>query len=154
MKKSIQSLLRAGLLFLFPLLMLQCNKDNDTPKSTSELLIGTWSLTSEVYSPAINFGAGPVTDYYPYYESCDRDNVIIFKANSEGEFNEGATKCDPADPQTVSFLWTLQNNNTTLNISALATLDILQLDNTTLKVRYPYDFNGTTYSVTETYVRK
>jgi hypothetical protein len=153
MKKPIQYLLRSVLLILLPFFLLHCNKDEE-PKTTSELLIGTWSLTAEVYTPTINFGSGPVTDYYPYYENCEKDNVIIFKANSEGEFNEGATKCDAADPQTVPFLWTLQNNNTKLSISAIVTMDILQLDDTTLKLKYPFDFSGVNYTITETYVRK
>jgi outer membrane lipoprotein-sorting protein len=156
MKKSILFLPRLLSLALFTFLLVQCKKDEAPPKPASELILGTWQLTGDNYSPAYDyFGNGTkITDAFPLYVDCQKDDITTFKTNSEGEFNEGATKCDVADPQSTPFLWTLTNNNTTLNISALADFKIVQLDATTLKLSTTFDENAVTYTETFTFTKK
>lgn len=81
--------------------------------------------------------------------------------NFVGEFNEGATKCDPADPQTEAFAWVLKSNNTILTISQTVggvtigfDFEILQLDASTLKLKYTFVESGVTYTNTTTYARQ
>ncbi len=156
MRKSILSIPKFLSLAIFAFLLVQCSKDDDAPaKTPAELIIGSWQVTSDVFSPAYDLGTGtPVSEAYPLYEACEKDNITTFKTNSEGEFNEGATKCDAADEQTIPFLWTLKDNNTTLNISAIADFKILQLDATTLKISSTFDDGGVTYTETFTFTRK
>lgn len=162
MKKALAFLPRLILLFSFPLFFLQCNKE-DPPPTSAELLLGNWGITADTWSPAYDlFGNGQkITDAYALMEACERDNIFIFKASNIGELNEGATKCDPTDPQTVPFTYLLKNNNTQLNISISEQgitigLDfgILQLDATTLKLTTSTVENGVTYTNTQTFVRK
>jgi outer membrane lipoprotein-sorting protein len=156
MKKSILFFPRLLGLALFTFLLVQCKKDEAPPKPASELILGTWKLSADTYSPAYDyFGNGTkITDAYPLYVDCQKDDVTTFKTNSEGEFNEGASKCDVADPQSTPFLWTLKDNNTTLNISALADFKIVSIDATTLKLSTTFDENSVTYTETFTFTKK
>ncbi|MCG7860401.1 hypothetical protein MD537_25695, partial [Flavihumibacter sediminis] len=45
------------------------------------------------------------------------DNTLEFKTDGTGISREGATKCDPADPDSENFTWSLKNNETILNIA-------------------------------------
>jgi hypothetical protein len=155
MKKSILVFPRLLSIAVFSFLLVQCKKDTP-PKPPSELILGTWQLTADTYSPAYDyFGNGTkITDAFPFYVDCQKDDVTTFKTNSEGEFNEGASKCDVSDPQSTAFLWTLKDNNTTLNISALADFKIVTLDGKTMKLSNTFDENGVTYTETYTFARK
>lgn len=50
-------------------------------------------------------------------KACVRDNTYTFKKDSTGVMDEGASKCNPADPQTVPFTWKLTHHDSVLNIS-------------------------------------
>ena len=156
MKKSILFLPRILSLAAFAFLLMQCSKDEAPPKTPSELMVGSWQMTAYTYSPAYDyFGNGTmITDAFTLYEACEKDDITIFKTNSEGEFNEGGNKCDPSAPQSTAFLWTLKDANTTLSISAFAEFKIVQLDATTLKLSSTFDENGVTYTETITFARK
>jgi hypothetical protein len=152
MKKSILFIPRLLSLIVFSFLLMQCKKDEAPPKPASELILGSWLMTADNFSPAYDYlgNGSKITDAFPLYDACAKDDILTFKTNSEGEFNEGGTKCDAADPQSIPFLWTLKNNDKTLNISALSDYTIVQLDNTTMKLSETFTDNGITY--TETYV--
>jgi len=156
MKKSLLFIPRIVSLIVFSLLLVQCSKDDDEPvKTPAEQILGNWQLTGDNYSPAYDLGTGtPVTDGFVYYSACEKDDITMFKVNSQGEFNEGPTKCDPSDEQIIPFLYTLTDNNTKLNISALAEFNIVQLDNTTMKLSATFSENGTNYTETFTFTRK
>ena len=49
---------------------------------------------------------------------CEKDDIYTFKSDSTGIIDEGATKCNAADPQTLPFSWGLTNNQTVLTSSA------------------------------------
>ena len=49
--------------------------------------------------------------------ACDKDNVLTFKSDGTGTLDEGASKCDPASPQTSPFTWSFKENETILNFS-------------------------------------
>ena len=50
-------------------------------------------------------------------ESCDTDNTILFRTDGTGTIDEGATKCDDSNPQSVGFTWSFKNNETVINFS-------------------------------------
>jgi hypothetical protein len=157
MKKSVIFCPEILGIIVLSLFLLQCKKDSTpTPTPPSQLILGSWVVTADNYNPAYDYlGNGtPVTDAFPLYDACLKDNVYIFKTNSEGEYNEGETKCNATDPQSVAFLWTLKNNNTVLNISALADFNIVQLDGSKLKLSSTSVENGVTYTSTVTMVKK
>ena len=49
--------------------------------------------------------------------ACETDNTITFKSDNTGIIDEGPTKCNSTNPQTVPFTWTLKNNNTEISFS-------------------------------------
>jgi hypothetical protein len=53
---------------------------------------------------------------------CEKDNTYLFKKDSTGVMDEGATKCNAGDPQSTGFSWALTNNQTVLTLSGNALL--------------------------------
>jgi hypothetical protein len=49
--------------------------------------------------------------------ACRLDNTATFSANGSGIADEGATRCNTSDPQTLPFIWNFSNNETKLNIT-------------------------------------
>lgn len=156
MKKIIVLNLRIFLFLSISILLLQCSKDEETPQVPADKIIGSWVMTADSYSPAYDyFGNGQlITEVFPFYDACEKDNLLIFKSNSQGDFDESTLKCDASDPQTIPFLWTITNNGTVLNISAIADFDIVQLDAATLKLKSTFVESGVTYTNTLTFSRK
>jgi hypothetical protein len=158
MKNALYGTMRALLLLTISVLMFRCSDDdNDNDVKTSDLIQGSWQVTADLVSPPIDLGTGPISDLYAAMDDCDKDDLYIIKANGIGEFNEGPTKCDPGDPQTAPFTWALTNNDKNLVITeALGTLtfEIVQLNNTTLKMVIKENILGTDYTETITYTRK
>lgn len=52
-------------------------------------------------------------------QPCDTDGSLTFSSNGTGVGDEGPTKCNGTDPQTVNFTWVLKNNETILNFSGV-----------------------------------
>ena len=50
-------------------------------------------------------------------ENCDTDGTLTFNSNGTGVGDEGATKCDAADPQTANFNWSFKNGETVISIT-------------------------------------
>ena len=160
MKKALVFFPRLLLFLTFSFLLVRCS-DDDEPQTTADLLLGNWMITASIYNPPVDFGNGPVSDGFPFWDDCDKDDIYIIKANGVGEYNEGATKCDPGDPQTEAFTWALKSNNTILTISETTggisvgvDYEIIQLDASTLKLKFTFDNAGVSQTITETYTRK
>ena len=93
----------SALLFTFILFFQSCKKnDQTTPDVATSLQNKNWKLVALTVSPAIN---GITDAYNNYLEDCERDNLFTFNINNAFVLNEGATKCDPADPQTQNGTW-------------------------------------------------
>ena len=135
-------------------------KKSSSDKSRSELLVGNWMLTSDVYSPSYDYdGDGTTeTEAISLYESCDKDDFITFNANNTGSFDEGATKCDINDDQAYPLGWQLSDNDSKITIVGTGVgsgvANILQLDNSTFKISATFEELGTTYTNTQTFKRK
>lgn len=89
-----------------------CQKEetssSDRPK-TELITDGNWKF-SKAISSGINVSA--------FIDDCFKDNIVSFQVNGNGQLDEGTTKCDNSDPQTVAFTWNLINNETVLHVSA------------------------------------
>ena len=128
-------------LVLYPILatvvfFTACKKDGpDTPATTAKvgfLTNGTWRLSAVVSDDDGN--GSYETDDFATYNSCFTDGIITFKSNLQFEFNEGPTKCDPADSQIETGTWSLINNENDIKIDT-DVYSIVELSNTTLKWR-------------------
>ena len=87
-----------------------CNKnDNPPPTNTDYIIKGSWK-----FDKAMSGGA----DVSGFLNTCYKDNTTTFQANGNGSLDEGATKCNAADPQTTNFTWNFTNDGSTLNVTA------------------------------------
>lgn len=148
--------MRIGLLTIFALVLLigACKKDE---KSTTELLVDhQWRITAFTSDPAVDWtGTGVlVTDVFSQFEACEKDDLTIFKSGGVVNFDEGAIKCDPSNPQTETGTWALSADEKTLTVEG-DSYEIVTLNENTLKIKYLEDpgpgFPKYTYTVTFTH---
>lgn len=135
-----------------------CRKDqNSSPPSSVtkiELLtMSPWKRTALISHPAYDWNANGVadTDVLKIMFPCEKDNLDTFYANGIIETNEGATRCDPADPQTWSVTWILADNEGKLIFDGTDVYELLELTPTTLKYQSTFVENGVAYTHIETY---
>ena len=141
MKSKLTILLLACSLFLTTLPSCQKDKDDDGPKSRTELLTSSlWKISSVKMTIA--------SVEVPYQmEDCEKDDTFEFKANGTGISYDGV-KCDPDDPATQEFTWSFQSNETVLRIAIPGTFidgdaTITTLNATTLEAYMDYTDPGT-----------
>ena len=99
-------------IFLATVFVIACKKESDSNnnnagKTKTELITSsTWKFDNAKLG---------VVDVSGFFDDCEKDNTVTFVSNGTGSIDEGATKCDPADPQNVPFDWTFQNNETSIH---------------------------------------
>lgn len=112
---------RLALLSLTASLLLACNSTESDDKSggaKSGLLVDkNWKLVSVVLDPGININGVVVTDLFAQYEPCEKDGTTKFLANGTYADDEGALKCLPDDPQTLSGTWVFNPDETVLTMT-------------------------------------
>ena len=149
-KKIAFFLLIGGLAFV------SCDKDSNTntARTKTELLTaGNWIYTACVVSPGYDYygNGNPVTDIFAIMEPCEKDDYEPFKTNGIWEYNEGPTKCDATSPQIVySEPWRFTADETKVIVGTVE-CTILELTETTLKLRYSFVDAGVTYTEEDTY---
>lgn len=139
MKKPIFFLLGLGL----ALFLGACDSDSDSASNT-EKLTGQWKLTAATTSFTFN-GVPTTVDAYAQLAACDKDDTIEFKADGTTVSDEGATKCDPTDPQQEAGTWTFTQNETHLVVSGPDydfDAEIVELSDTRMRVTFDEDLNG------------
>ena len=95
-------------------LITACSKKDKTASKSELLTSGTWKITG---SDEDGDGNGSYEiDNYAFFPDCFKDNYFTFHASGILEMNEGPTKCDAADPQTVTGNWQLTQNETHIKI--------------------------------------
>lgn len=111
-----------------------CSKDDDdnnggggtTPvTNTSKLCNKNWKIQSA------KFNGVDITSQF--FEPCALDNFFRFDTNGSYTADEGATKCDPADPQTDTGTWIWAASETKLVVDG-DTSDVLTNSGTILKL--------------------
>ncbi|SRR5258708_5219796 len=50
----------------------------------------------------------------PRIAGCEKDYRIIFRADGTGTLQEGVIKCRISDPDSLPFIWSFQNNDSTI----------------------------------------
>ena len=88
------------------------DKDNNTPAKTKTELIstGTWKFSTATVNGIPASSA---------LQTCQKDNIMTFTSTGTGTIDEGASKCNGADPQTSPFTWNFASNETILHVSAV-----------------------------------
>lgn len=150
MKKHFRILFTALTLGLF--ILSSCEKDDDPePKSRTVLISqASWKYAAATYGGA----AVPAGTFL----ACQTDNVITFSAAGTGVLDEGATKCNAADPQTRNFTWTFQTNETILSLSAplftggTSTFNLVTVNESQLVVSQDYTIGATTQPLIITFL--
>ena len=113
--------MKVKLLFLalFALSVYSCSKDDDDddPVTNVELISSSaWKFdTAGIDANGDGTIDAPIPD--DMLESCDTDNTILFRTDGTGTIDEGPTKCDDANPQSVGFTWAFKNNETVINFT-------------------------------------
>ena len=136
---------------------LSCKKDNDnnnTNKTKTELLTaGPWKRTALVSNPAYDWNADGIsaTDVLSIMFPCEKDNFDTYKTNGIMETDEGPTKCNASDPQTWTTTWALIDNESKILYDGSYDYTLVEVTETTLKLRGTFEENGVTYTHDETY---
>ena len=128
----------------FTLLFSACQKDDDTNTETSgqEILTsGQWMVTAATANPPVTIGGIPFSNLYLVAPTCLKDNYYVFKTDGIAELNEGATKCNPTDPQTLSQTWSLSSDEKSITINTTQ-YTVLELTQTRFRVSGSYAYPG------------
>jgi hypothetical protein len=121
-----------------------CSKEGESDSPTQDpvtnLVDKYFIMTDAVSNPAYPMGNGTTSAdlYNDWYKSpCVHDDLRMFKSNGDVIFDNGTTKCDPTEPQSVvGSKWNFIENNTRLVLTQGTnknTLQILINDGTVLK---------------------
>jgi hypothetical protein len=107
----------------FSLIILgSCQKEDsgggNTPKTKTELLSTTSWKYNDAKIDTDNNGTGDIALPVGLVESCQTDNTITFASNGSGTVDEGGSKCDAADPQSIPFTWNFTSNESVINFSS------------------------------------
>lgn len=150
-------------LLSFVFILAACNDSSTiTPApavktKTDMLCFSTWTVSAATINPGIDIGGGTkITDLHAQSDSCDMDDFIKFNADKTGKDDDGLTKCDPTDPQSISFAWIFNEDETKLTYDG-DVYDIITLNETTLKIKITIDgedlgaTKGDKYEITTTF---
>jgi hypothetical protein len=50
----------------------------------------------------------------PRIAGCESDNMIVFRPDGTGSLDEGVIKCKVSDPDSLPFMWSFQDNDSTI----------------------------------------
>ena len=99
-----------------------CKKDDSDPPATTTkttiLAEQSWKFNNAGLDP--NKDGTIDTDVSGFVNACLKDNTVSFATNGSGTSDEGATKCNSADPQSIPFTWNFASNETLININGNA----------------------------------
>lgn len=116
-------------------LISSCSKDDDPLLSRLELLTQKpWKLKS---TTIVGIGSSPP-------ESYSADDIHTFNTDGTYLFDEGPTKEDSSDPQTVNGTWEFAEDETIIKLSyggLTLNQEIVELTSTTLKVKFNFIFD-------------
>ncbi|WP_462248392.1 hypothetical protein [Ekhidna sp.] len=96
-------------LTLLSLIILSCSESSPRPSNRSDLFSGTDSFGKTWQILEIEIELGTLRP-----NSCVLDNFITYYPNGVYEVREGATKCDPNDPPSMTGQWYLDDSEETL----------------------------------------
>ncbi len=138
------------------LLFSACSKDDSstaaTPSGASYLTGKDWRMIAATLTTA----GAPTVDMFAAMQPCEKDDLIEFLSTGLVTMKEGATKCDPADPDTApGGAWTLLNSDKQLRIidGDTTLMDVVELNASSLKVKVVEVDMGVTYTTNYSFVK-
>ncbi len=133
-------------LFSFVSAFLLACSDDDEPSNS---IVGRWQQTAGTISPPFQ----GITDYFSLEEPCDQDNILEFREDGTFIREEGATKCDPDDPQIFGD-GTYEVDGDALRFNSRSSTTPFSLNGNTLVLFNDFVLEDTTYTETDTYIRQ
>lgn len=143
------------LTFAFALFLGACDDDSNNASNTDKLTDGQWKLTAAVATFTFN-GAQQTVDVYGNLPACDKDDTAEFKRDGSLVSDEGATKCDPSDPQQTTGAWVFTQNETHLVVTGTDfdfDAEIVELTDATMRVKFDEDLNGIVTTTNMTFTK-
>lgn len=135
-----------------------CKKDDEEKTNTDKLTGKNFVMSGWTIDPPVTIQGTSFADLWSFLPECTKDDFMVFNADGTVTFDEGATKCDPGDPQTDQGTWTYVDNETKISVTAdgeTDVMEIVELTDSTLKVSFEEteDFGDgeKTYTNTITY---
>ena len=137
------------LLVLTISLVFACGNDDDgntEPQANyAELIIGTWTWTSQTTN---GVDLGPLSE-------CELMETFIYDGTQVEQIDYSGNPCTQAFTSTENY--SIEGNMITYSAlddpSDAYTEEIIELNATTLKIRYEEEFGGETFIVVDTYTR-
>jgi hypothetical protein len=132
------------LLFLGVLAFSSCNDDDEEEEpapTRSELLVNkNWSVTGLTVEPAIDIDNNGTQEnnLIPFLAPCFLDDFFRYNSNGTYTGEEGASKCDPNDPQVFesgTWLWNSDQTRLVMNFSG-GSRDVLVTSITAGELKY------------------
>ncbi|MDB4062430.1 BACON domain-containing protein, partial [Vicingaceae bacterium] len=122
-------------------------------ETNTEKLCGKNFIISDftVIQNGVTIITGLDTNIYP---ACQQDNIQRFETDGSLAFDEGATKCDPTDPQTEAGNWAFYDSETKLIFDPgpdADTLNIITNNGTVLTLGGSFIEMGDTIEFRQTY---
>lgn len=115
--------------------------------STEELLMNkNWRLTAQM-----GYYFGNSQDMYSNLQACQQDNLINFSGSGQLTMDEGLTKCDPSDPQTISTPYSFYGSSIYINSQQYYIGEIT--DNKLVLINYDYS-QGMQMQIISTYAKQ
>lgn len=143
LKTTVKTL---AFLLLFSTVIISCKKKNDQKSKTTLLTQKEWIILK--FETKVNTAAWD--DDVLTWLACEKDDKYIFKTNNTVEFNEGATKCNAADPQSQTSAWAFVENESKLTLEG-DTWTITQLDDNTMILSLSETVGADTYYIKITF---
>ena len=131
--------------------------DDDDNDGVKAKIVGTWQLKSLTCDPAIDWFGTTVTNVYAQLPACIKDDLVIIQNNNTYLEDEGTSKCQNSDPQTVSGTWALNPAQTILSVSRDGDTESWNLSNlgkSEFTAEYEIEDGGVTYTFKAVYVKK
>jgi len=103
--------------FFVVILLAACSKT--TVPSTNALTVlttGQWHVASGTMALRKPNGVDTILNYTDWIPYCHKDDYIEFKTASLGFSFAGPHTCNAADPDSVSFIWSLDNTGTIIKL--------------------------------------
>ncbi|HJW16010.1 MAG TPA: hypothetical protein VJ499_02770 [Flavisolibacter sp.] len=136
----------------FSLFLFSCKKDSTTSATKTDLITkAAWKFQDA----GADMDKNGTIDFSisSQLQDCEKDNTLMLHTDGTGILDEGATKCDPSDPQSSNVNWSFSNNESFLNFTGAGILGIsgqfkiLSLTETALSFSKDTTLNGTAISL-------
>ena len=103
------------------MLLFSCKKDSESKTKSELLTTGSWHVSAYTVDPAIDFDGDGTdeTNVYAVMDQCIKDDHTTFFTDGTAELDEGATRCNSSDPQTMQLSWSIDKDETQLEVQGI-----------------------------------